>query len=97
MELSGDEALEAADDLGLGLAVVGVLDFAERLTRPAVELPAPPGVGPGRDAWAAWCAEADRRQLAQALGILVARLHRARAAVVSHSPKNCETSITSRR
>jgi hypothetical protein len=65
-----------------------LIEAAERLDWPAVEIPpsstispagdAPPvtTVGPGRDAWAGWSAAADRRQLARALGVLVARYHR---------------------
>jgi hypothetical protein len=53
-----------------------VLELAETLGWPAVEIPPDTTVGPGRDAWAAWSTEAGRRLLARAVGVLVVRVHR---------------------
>ena len=55
--------------------IVHVLELAERLGYPAVELPGE-AVGPGRAAWGAWGAAATHRQLAGAVGVLVTRVHR---------------------
>jgi hypothetical protein len=57
-----------------------VLELAESLDWPAVEIPPDVAVGPGRDAWSEWLAQANRSQLAAAIGMLVVRVHREPAA-----------------
>jgi hypothetical protein len=56
--------------------VAHVLELAEVLDWPAVEIPPHGTVGPGRDAWLTWVAQADREQLAAAIGVTVVWVHR---------------------
>ena len=55
--------------------VVEVLDLAQQLGYPTVDVQ-PSETIAGGDAWDAWTAQADRRALARALGVLVAWRHR---------------------
>jgi hypothetical protein len=52
------------------------LDLAGLLDWPAAAIAPDTTVRPGRDAWDAWSAQARRRQLARAIGVLVVRRHR---------------------
>jgi hypothetical protein len=65
--------------LGLPTAslVVEVLELAELFGWPRAAIPPDTTVGPGRAAWMAWVAHADRRQLAAALGVTVVWVHQA--------------------
>jgi hypothetical protein len=54
---------------------IDVLDYAERLGYSALEV-AGTAIAAGRDGWGAFVAGADRRQLVQALGVVIAKAHR---------------------
>jgi hypothetical protein len=55
--------------------VLAVLEYGERLSYPALEVEGVP-VAAGRSGWGTFVAGADQRQLVQALGILIATVHR---------------------
>jgi hypothetical protein len=56
-------------------SITSVLEFAERLGYPTLELEGT-AIAAGRNGWGAFGAGASREQLVQALGVLVARVHR---------------------
>jgi hypothetical protein len=59
--------------------ITDVLAYAERLGYPALNV-AGTAIAAGRNGWGAFVAAADRRQLVQALGIVIAKAHRERKA-----------------
>ena len=63
------------DTLPAESLLLHALDLAGLLDWPAVAIAPDETVGPGRDAWEAWGAQASRRQLARAIGVLVVRQH----------------------
>lgn len=67
------ELMESRDEPPAGSLLFHALDLAGLLDWPATAIAADEMVGPGRDAWEAWGAQASRRQLARAIGVLVAR------------------------
>jgi hypothetical protein len=59
--------------------ITSAVEFAERLNFPALEVAGSP-VAAGRNGWGAFVASANRLQLVQALGIVIAKAHRERKA-----------------
>jgi hypothetical protein len=68
------------DTLPAESLLLHALDLAGLLDWPATAIAPDARVGPGRDAWEAWGAQARRRQLARAIGALVVQQHRERPA-----------------
>jgi hypothetical protein len=56
-----------------------MLEFAERLDYPALAV-AGTLIAGGRNVWVGFVAKADREQLVQALGVMIAKVHRERKA-----------------
>ncbi len=55
--------------------VVEVLDVAQQLGYPTLEVSPGVTVAGGGETWGAWAVQADQRALARVLGVLLARLH----------------------
>ena len=68
-----------ADTLPPASLLLHVLDLAGLLDWPAARIAPDETIGPGRGAWEEWSTQARRRQLARAIGVLVARQHRERS------------------